>query len=311
MPTITTAEIAIVIAAILLLYVAPFLLTQLEASRRRREQPWASPATALESSAAPSSGPSVVNEAQGSLLTAAAIEPATECEAAATEVAFGDDFLPITKGDQDGFEGCEAGAREHFPLDLPFPKGEDTGILATNELTTIVEGDASGTTEARPAPAVPVQHVAPPPTAVAEPAPAAPASPATRFAGYEPPVATAFSGPDGYRFRLEYLHRARLADWPPAQVQSDPAGRQLWNEAEQLATACDAVLSATDLVAPCPVRSASLGACERRRAGTALHFLLFPDLWPAAPEQAVARVVFEIDPAGHLIGHAVDALASS
>jgi len=313
MPTIRTTEIAIVVVAVLLLYVAPFLLMQLEAFRRRQDQPSAGPATSVEP-AAIGGNASAAYETQRNGLTPAAGETATAPEpaapapplsplpAVAAEIGDATGFLPVAEADQEGFA---AGSGEGFPLDLPFPKGDDSDIRAAHVPPTTAEQDAPGATEPCLLPEVSV-HVAVPSTD----APVV-AAPSIGFTGYAPPAATAFPRRDGYRFRLEDLHRARLADWPPEQVQSDPARRQLWSEAERLATACDAVLSATNLVAPCLVRSACLSACERGAAGMALHFLLFPDLWPAGPQQAVARVVFEIDPAGHLIGHAVDALASS
>jgi hypothetical protein len=132
-----------------------------------------------------------------------------------------------------------------------------------------------------------------------------------RHSGYEPPAVTAFQENNGHQFRLEDLHWVRLADWPPADVRDDPARRQLWAEAERLLERHRGVLLSSALVSPLPVRSACLGAIEQAGATSYLHFLLFPDLWPASPDQAVARVVFEVDGANGEIRGRVEILQAS
>jgi len=141
---------------------------------------------------------------------------------------------------------------------------------------------------------------------------AAPAEPiADRYSGYEPAGVTSYRGENGYKFRLEDLHRARLAEWPPATIRDDPARSQLWTEAERLSEQHRGALLSSVLSSPFPVRSACLGGIEQVGAVSFLHFLLFPDLWPVSPDQAVARAVFEIGSAGHEIRGRVDVLINS
>lgn len=262
MPTITPAEIAILVAAVLLLYAAPFLLTMLEDSRRRKAERWAGPATASVPFSPVADTAPVADESLVDAVTNQASEAAAGEGPAAVEVP-------------------------------PAPENPVTGTAAS----------VTAVSHALEAPAF---EVAP---AAADETVSLPA--AVTYTGYNPPTATPFHGNDGERFRLEDLHRARLADWPPETVRSNPARHQLWTEAERLAAAHDAVISSSVLDAPCAVRSACLGGIERGPSRTCLHFLLFPDLWPASPEQAVARAVFEIDSASGEIRHSVDVLPPS
>jgi len=284
MPTITAAEIAIVVTAVLLLYVAPFLLTVIEGARRRRQQLWAP--SPFEQAEAPIdevrvSGTHQLESGTGSALPSVPTQEPVEAWVGVRQPAAGPVATPA----------------DDAPAE---PTPPASNVSAPPAVHVSVGREPSQT------PAAHADEVAPP--AAVE---VAPPTPPVRYAGYEPPVATPFHASKGYRFRLEDLHRARLADWPPDSVHSDPAHQQLWTEAERLAAAHDAVISAADLVAPCPIRSVCLGGCERGPSHTSLHYLLFPDLWPASPEQAVARVVFAIDSASGAIAHSVDALQPS
>ena len=281
MPTITTAEIAIVAAAVLLLYVAPFVLTLLDGSRRRQAQEWTQ--RPFEEAKAPAdecglAGASHAQSGTGPSLTNMLQQPAAE---------------PST--------GSPQPVASSTPAMLAVAATEPS--ITAPHVSSLSEGAVPEAAVESVALRTSAREVMPP---LMEPT--APSADALRFAGYEPPAATPFHGSDGYRFRVEDLHRVRLADWPPESVLSDPARRQLWSEAVRLAAAHDATISKTDLVAPNPVRSACLGACERRATGMTLHFLLFPDLWPVAPEQALARVLFEIDSGNGAIRHSVDTL---
>jgi len=159
-----------------------------------------------------------------------------------------------------------------------------------------------------PAPTPFQDDVSKPPTE-ASTAPAEPV--ADRYSGYEPVGVTSYRGENGHKFRLEDLHRARLAEWPPATIRDDPDRHQLWAEAELLLEQHRSALVSSVLSSPFPVRSACLGGIERVGAVSFLHFLLFPDLWPVSPDQAVARAVFAIGSAGHEIHGRVDVLTSS
>lgn len=277
MPTITAAEIAIVAAAVLLIYAAPVFLALLERFRRRAPRQWA-----------------------GSPIEPVAAAVDAFATIGTTPVAAAPDARPPGAVQ---IEDAELSAGTPEPM---------AGSAATPLQNHLSESCA---TAAKPAPP-PVGSVA---AAAVESAGAAdetvavvaPHSDAGRYAGYEPPAVSPFNGSDGHRFRIADLHRARLTDWPPDSVHGDPARHRLWGEATRLAVAHDAAISATDLVAPCPVRSTCLGACERRPAGLTLHFLLFSELWPVAPEQAAARAVFEIDAGTAAIRHSLDILQPS
>jgi hypothetical protein len=110
-----------------------------------------------------------------------------------------------------------------------------------------------------------------------------------------------------HSFRLQDLHEARLPDWPPAAIRDDPEGDRLWHEGERACDQHHAVLSAT-VRSPYPARSRCLGAVEVDGSTRRLRVLLFPVVWPVSQNQAVAQVVFEINPDQNLIHGWVDAL---
>ncbi len=99
-----------------------------------------------------------------------------------------------------------------------------------------------------------------------------------------------FEGDGGYSFRLEDLHRVRLVDITVP-------------DAERMLGAQRSALTSTVLVSPYPVQSACLAAAERSAASLRLCYLLFPSLWPASRDEAVAEAVFEIDTAAGTITH--------
>lgn len=96
-------------------------------------------------------------------------------------------------------------------------------------------------------------------------------------------------------FRLDELRRVRLPDWPPAGVRDDPERHRLWQEAQRVGE--QGVITSAALAASVAVQSTCLGRAEADGPKLRLHFLLFPDLWPVSPMQAVAAAVFEVDTA--------------
>jgi hypothetical protein len=111
-----------------------------------------------------------------------------------------------------------------------------------------------------------------------------------------------FAGDTGYRFRLEDLHRVRLAEC------SDAASSPVWCAGERMAETHSTAIRSAPLLSPYPVRSACLGIVEQERSTVRLHYLLFPSLWPVSRDQAVARAVFEIDTSAGTLRHRLDAL---
>ncbi len=101
--------------------------------------------------------------------------------------------------------------------------------------------------------------------------------------------------PRQHHFRLQDLRRVRLRDWPPQSVRHDPERHQAWLEAERLLEDHQSAVNAPVLSSPCPAQSVCLGAVEEEGSRSRLRFLLFPVLWPADEDQALAEVIFEID----------------
>jgi hypothetical protein len=98
-----------------------------------------------------------------------------------------------------------------------------------------------------------------------------------------------------YHFRLQDLRRVRLRDWPPSAVRNDPEQQRVWHEAEALAEDHESAVSVTVLSSPYPAQSVCLGAAGGEGSKLRLRFLLFPVLWPAHEEQALAEAIFEVD----------------
>jgi hypothetical protein len=181
------------------------------------------------------------------------------------------------------------------PLSLLDPQqlwDEPTATVAAAELDA-----AQGVPAAVEAPAAVPPPVVASPVALDE-VPAPPAEVlAPPDAATESVAAPAADAPH-FQFRLDDLRRVRLADWPPAEVQDDPARHEAWRNAEQLAAERQRDIGALLLDSPQPAQSSCLGSVEAAATGTRLRFLLFPALWPTTAEQATAEAVFEIDSAG-------------
>jgi len=116
------------------------------------------------------------------------------------------------------------------------------------------------------------------------------------------------SGTAQHRFQLDHLHRTQLPDWPPAAIRTDPERRRLRQEAEHDAAPYEARVNAATIGAPYPARSYCLGAADADASELRLSFLLFPVVWPASQNQAVAQAVFRIDRVTGEIRGWVDAL---
>lgn len=119
------------------------------------------------------------------------------------------------------------------------------------------------------------------------------------------PAFEPFAGDAGYQFRLEDLHRVRFPDW------ADAARGHLWRDAERVADAHRADVFGSVLLSPYPIRSACRGGVEQEHSTLRLCYLLFPSLWPASRDQAVAQARFEIDMESGTVRHRLDALRRS
>ncbi len=140
------------------------------------------------------------------------------------------------------------------------------------------------------APLLPVQAATEPPPAVENAASAA----AWCDEPYEA-VAAGSEEPRQHHFRLQDLRRVRLRDWPPQPVRSDPERHHAWLEAERLLEDHQSAINATIISSPYSAQSVCLGAAEDEGSRFRLRFLLFPVLWPAQEDQALAEVIIEID----------------
>jgi len=119
------------------------------------------------------------------------------------------------------------------------------------------------------------------------------------------PAFEPFAGTTGYQFRLEDLHRVRLADCA-AMARSE-----LRREAEGVAEAHRPAVFGSLLFSPYPIRSACCSGVEQEQSKLRLHYLLFPSLWPVSGDQAVAQAMFEIDLETGTVRHRLDAARRS
>ncbi len=94
-------------------------------------------------------------------------------------------------------------------------------------------------------------------------------------------------------FRLDELRRVKLPNWPPQEVRDNPERKRVWDEAVRVAE--QPLITSMRLRSPRLAESACLCAADSEGSVLRLRFLLFPELWPVAAEQATAAVVFEID----------------
>jgi hypothetical protein len=247
MPSITSAEIAVVGAAMLVMYIVPFVLASIEDIRHRRAQAWS---------------PTVEPSGPGISIANVPAEQLAEQQQHAPEA-------PVN--------GATSAAEE------------------------------SGASEPASDAAAPAPHVVPESDMVVEPSVAVEPIGQTAAAvldgdGPGGPRFEPFAGDTGYRFRLEDLHRVRLAEC------ADAASSPVWCAGERMAETHLTAIRSAPLLSPYPVRSACLGTVEQERTTVRLHYLLFPSLWPVSRDQAVARAIFEIDTNAGTLRHRLDAL---
>ena len=189
-------------------------------------------------------------------------------------------------------------------VDVPSARAAETAQCRDAEAASPEEPASTAREDGARAPVVEAPELAAPiaatecapdtsePTADATPAGNGPESPA-----FEP-----FAGDAGYQFRLEDLRRVRFPDWP------DAAGGHLWRDAERVADAHRADVFGSVLLSPYPIRSACRGGVEQEHSTLRLSYLLFPSLWPASRDQAVAQARFEIDMESGTVRHCLEAL---
>lgn len=263
-PVITQPEIAVVILTAIFLCLAPAMFAWSDARQRRRELLAATKAAAAAAAVrAPGLAPDWSSEA--SFPTDAAFTGVAESTAAEAPVA------PA--------EFAESPPPPSAPAEAPATEAATFRLAPSEPLV---------------APPIPIE---PPAAAVpAEPA-ASPllsdALPVRQVASFAPaPAAMEWRE----RCQLIELRQARLADWPPPAVRGDSELLRIWQEGERLAGNFDRAISTTPLSVPVAVQAAALGAVETDARVYRLHFLLFDDLWPNAPDQARAAAVFEVDP---------------
>jgi hypothetical protein len=245
MPSITPAEVAVVSAAVVILYVVPFVLATIDQRRRRRLPVSSSPVMVTEPPAEP-----------------AVVAPTVEVPAAIGEAA--------QRCDPDG------ASREQLA-----PTAHENGApAAVTEALQPVAADTCAPDTGGPE--------------------IANATPSGTDAGG--PAFETFAGDAGYQFRLEDLHRVRLPDW------ADAARGRSGRDAERVAETHRAAVFGRVLRSPYPVRSACRSEVEQEHSTLRLCYLLFPSLWPASREQAVAHAMFEIDMETGAVRHRLDAI---
>jgi hypothetical protein len=248
MPSITSAEIAVIGAAVVILYVVPFVLATIDQRRRRRLRVFSSPV--------------MVTEPPAELAAAA---PTVDVPAAIGEAA--------QRCEPDGMSGEESAPTAH-------EGGAPAAVTDTLQPAAPVTADACA-----------------PDTGGPEIAAAIPSGTGTEGPAFEP-----FAGDAGYQFRLEDLRRVRLPDG------ADAARAHLGHDAERVAEAHRVAVFGRLLRSPYPVRSACPGEMEQEHSTLRVCYLLFPSLWPASRDQAVAHAVFEIDMETGTVRDRLDAL---
>jgi len=281
-PAITPAEVALVLAAVLLLYLMPALLAWNDARRRRRVQREHLAFAAAQAAAA---------QAAATQLQSTAVAPPEDISVMASEAA--------TEGH------WEAPVGESVPS-TPAHEAEET-----RPVVAAVAEPAGETIFVPPSAPMPVIPAASEPAPQPAP-PSAPVVPAvvagSDLSGTQPLALQPAGVAAQYSVRLEELRQARLADWPPAVIRKDPERSCAWAEGERLASQHWRVIGGATIGSPYPIRSACLGAADAIDSVYRLRYLLFPVLWPVGEGQAVAQAVFEIDPGRGEVRGWVDAL---
>ncbi len=107
-------------------------------------------------------------------------------------------------------------------------------------------------------------------------------------------------------FRLDELRRVKLPNWPPPEVRDNPEKKRIWEEAVRIAE--QPLITSMRLRSPRRAESACLCAADSEGSVLRLRFLLFPELWPVAADQATAAVTFEIDSASGEVHSSVRSL---
>ncbi|HVO21998.1 MAG TPA: hypothetical protein VMW56_00055 [Candidatus Margulisiibacteriota bacterium] len=240
LPNFSHAEVAVLAAAALLLFLAPAVLSWADELRRRRARHAA-----------------IAVEALGAASTVELIAPRPDVPAAESAPA-------------DALHGGAAWTSAPETL-AGLPIAEAGPIPAP-----AVAADAAAASEAPPAPMPPELHP--------------------------------LSGTPRHRFRLDDLHLAQLADWPPAAIRNDPERSGRRQEAERCAETYRPRIDEALIFSPYPARSYCLGTADSEAAELRLSFLLFPVLWPVSQNQAVAQAVFRVDCSTGEIRGWVDAL---
>jgi hypothetical protein len=284
MPHVTPVEIAVLGGAVVLLYIVPALFTLGAAWRRRRLARATAARAALELAAAQweATAPSVESEGAPALGAPAEGAPESPGDWESEIPVVGDAVTP------------------------PVAVEAATSHSGAPDAAALPETAESGA----PVPAPDAAPEAPsfvPPVASA----LAPAVAAASLRGAGPLEIHANDTSSAYRFRLEDLRQARLADLPPVAVRNDPELARSWREAEQAADQHWRAIASATIVSPYPARATTLAAAEIIGSTIRLRYLLFPLVWPIAVHQAVAEAVFELIPERDEIRGWVDALSAA
>jgi len=269
MPHITPVEVAVVCSAAMILCILPSLIAWGDVRRVRRQR-------------------RTQVEAEAEALRRRAIE-ATPSAGVASMATF-----PVIVGDPPSVE-------MPLPEDGPDPtdgSGESAPPFAVGEayVTPVSEVAAVSMPEAIEAPTTPTSFPdeVPGSGAIVE---------ATSLTTPEPAV----PAPILCTLRLDELRWVKLPHLPPPAVRSDPVRNRLWEEAQRVAA--QPLITGTELPSPCRAESVCLESAESEGSVLRLRFLLFPELWPVAADQATAVAIFEIDSARGEVHSAVQALA--
>jgi hypothetical protein len=286
MPHVTPVEVAVLGGAVVLLYIVPALFT-LGAAWRRRQLARASAARAALELAAAAQWAETAPPVE--------FEGAPPLGGAAAEV--------VSESPRDWESEVQVGAETVTPPVAVENETSDSGAPGAAALPETA-GSRAPAPEPDAAPKTP-SFVSPVASRLA------PLVTAASLRGGGSLEIRANDSSSAYRFRLEDLRQARLADLPPVAVRNDPELARSWREAEQAAEQHWRAIASATIVSPYPARATTLAAAEVSGSTVRLRYLLFPLLWPIAVHQAVAEAVFELIPEQDEIRGWVDALSAA
>ncbi|GIW42997.1 MAG: hypothetical protein KatS3mg077_0279 [Candidatus Binatia bacterium] len=111
--------------------------------------------------------------------------------------------------------------------------------------------------------------------------------------------------PEGGQGSLEALRQISLPTWPVGMEEWPAENREIWGRGLALYRQWQANFVTLALPLPAHSRSYAIGRVETDGQVYRVHVLLFDELWPLEPDEALAVCVFDLDPERGLLAYAV------